>query len=296
MTGGGPSMRHGLALGAVAVVAAEAIVAALVVWSGVVDVAATRSGPQDRILAYASTRSIAHHAKDERNPLAHDPGALRAGLRHYREMCVECHGGPGVEPEELAAGLHPAPPDLASGQVQAFTDGMLYDVIARGIGSTGMPAFGRTHAPEDLWSIVAFVRQLPALTPDEKAALARGGPREEEGHGAHEAAAPPHEHGAAAGARGDEAGAPAGAGHSVHRVTISGFKYSPADLEVHEGDVVEWKNEDFVAHTATADDRKSFDTGRIDAGETKRIVAKGKGRFPYFCRYHAAMKGTIVVR
>ncbi len=60
--------------------------------------------------------------------------------------------------------------------------------------------------------------------------------------------------------------------------------------------VVEWKNTDFVAHTATADDRKSFETGRIDSGQTRRITARTKGRFPYFCRYHAAMKGTLVVQ
>jgi len=64
---------------------------------------------------------------------------------------------------------------------------------------------------------------------------------------------------------------------------------------VHAGDVIEWKNADFIDHTATADDR-AFDTGRIQAGETKRIVAKEKGRFPYFCRYHSAMKGAVIVQ
>ena len=286
-------MRRDLLLGAVAVLAAQAAVAALVLWSGVVDVSASPKGLPDRILAYASTRSIAHHAKDVRNPLANDPAALRAGLEHYRAMCLECHGGPGVEAEEVAAGLHPPPPDLASKAVQSFTDGMLYDTVARGIGSTGMPAFGRTHQPNEIWSIVAFVRHLPALTPAEKAALGRGEGHEEAGaagasaHG-HEA----HEQEA----HGHEAGIPAAAGQQVHRVSVSEFKFAPASLEVHVGDVVEWKNGDFVAHTATADDQKSFDTGRIDAGETKRVVAKAKGRFPYFCRYHAAMKGVLVVQ
>lgn len=87
--------------------------------------------------------------------------------------------------------------------------------------------------------------------------------------------------------------APGGAGR-VHQVSMSGFKFVPATLEVHEGDVVEWKNDDFAAHTAAADDR-TFDTGAIQAGETKRVVAKKKGRFPYFCTYHAAMRGTLVV-
>jgi plastocyanin len=63
---------------------------------------------------------------------------------------------------------------------------------------------------------------------------------------------------------------------------------------VRVGDVVEWKNDDFVAHTATADDL-SFDTGRIDAGQARRVAMTRKGRFPYFCRYHLAMKATLVV-
>ena len=81
----------------------------------------------------------------------------------------------------------------------------------------------------------------------------------------------------------------------MHRVSISGFKFTPPSLEVHVGDIIEWKNADFVAHTATADDG-SFDTGRLQAGEAKRIAAKKQGQFPYFCRYHIAMKGTLIVK
>jgi plastocyanin len=280
-------MARPILLGVLATLAVEAVVAVLVVASGVVDVAATPGGLRDRVLGYASTRSIAHHAKDEPNPLARDPAALAAGREHYRAMCVACHGGPGAEPAEFAAGLHPPPPDLASPEVQAFTDGMLYETVARGIGSTGMPAFGATHRPEELWGIVAFVRHLPALTPAERAAL--GG---KEAAGGHEAAHAPHA--AAAEAKGGAAEAKGGAGGRVHEVSMSAFKFVPPTLEVHVGDVVEWKNADFAAHTATADDQ-SFDTGAIQAGEAKRVVARKKGRFPYSCRYHGAMKGTLVV-
>ncbi len=284
-------MRRAFLLGAVVALGIEAVAAALVVWSGVVDVAAT-SGPQDRILAYASTRSIARHARDEKNPRAGDPAALKAGLQQYRAMCVACHGGPGADPEKFADGLHPAPPDLASREVQSFTDGMLYEVVARGIGSTGMPAFGKTLTPDELWSVVAFVRHLPELTPEEKEALAR---REHGDRGeVHEESAPPAPTGAGAEDGGAAPAAPAEPGHHVRQVSISDFKFEPATLEVHVGDVVEWRNKDFTAHTATAADH-SFDTGRLDAGQAKRVVARKKGRFPYFCRYHAAMKATLVV-
>ena len=279
MTGG---RGRAFLLGALAALAAAAIAGALVVATGIVDVAATVPHPlADRILGWASTRAVARHAPRRPNPLAGDPAALRRGLDHYREMCVACHGAPGAEPEEFAAGLHPPAPDLASPEIQAFTDGMIYDVVDRGIGSTGMPAFGRTHRPDDLWAIVAFVRHLPRLTREEKAELAGGGAHGEAEHqGEHERAA------------GGEPGQ--AAGHAVHKVTISGFKFDPPTLEVHPGDVVEWSNADFASHSATADDH-SFDTGAIAAGATKRVVAKTKGRFGYFCRYHQAMKATLVV-
>ncbi len=284
-------MRKAFALGVLAAVVGAAIAAALVIGSGVVDVAATRTrGGVDRILAYASTRSIAHHARSEKNPLARDPAAARKGLEHYRDDCVACHGGPGVHPAEFAGGLHPPPPDLASRQVQSFTDGMLYEAIAGGIGSTGMPAFGRTHSPDEIWTIVAFLRHLPELTPEEKKELGQA-----QGAGGTATAAPPSHpappgHGEAA-----ASAAAGGPGQHVHQVSISSFKFVPGALEVSPGDVVEWKNADFVAHTATADDR-TFDTGQIEGGEAKRLVVRKKGRFPYFCSDHPSMKATLVVR
>ena len=77
-------------------------------------------------------------------------------------------------------------------------------------------------------------------------------------------------------------------------MSITGFKFAPEALEVSLGDAVEWTNEDFVAHTATAQNR-TFDTGTLDAGGTKRILLTKKGTFPYFCRFHVAMKGTLIV-
>lgn len=248
---------------------------ALIIVSGIVDVSAIHGeGPQDRILQYASTRSIRHHATEERNPLADDGAALHRGLAHYREMCAPCHGGPGLEPAEFAAGLYPQPPDLASTGVQAFTDGMLYWVISEGVGSTGMPGFGPTHSPQDIWSLVAVVRHLRSLSAEEKQLLTGARPPQPATEKVENKPGDPTR---------------------THRVSITSFKFVPAELEVNEGDVIEWTNADFVAHTATAED-KSFDTGTLDAGGLKRVTARSKGTFPYFCRYHIAMKGKLIVK
>jgi plastocyanin/mono/diheme cytochrome c family protein len=256
-------------------------VAWLVIWSGVVSVAATsRGGWLDRVLLHASTRSIRHHAKDEKNPLASDPQALKKGLQLYRAMCVGCHGAPGREPEEFAAGLNPLPPDLASVETQAFTDGMLYETISSGIRSTGMPAFVSMHKPDEIWSIVAFVRHLPELTDAESESLGHGPPGRA-GGGPQAAARKPA-----------EAAKP---GEHTHEVLLTRFSFVPTAITVSQGDTVTFTNQDFVAHTATAKDG-TFDTGKLEAGQSKKIVASKKGTFPYFCRYHPRMVATLTVQ
>ena len=45
---------------------------------------------------------------------------------------------------------------------------------------TGMPAWGVTHDDELLWDLVAFVRKLPELTPEQYQALVKNAPTHEE--------------------------------------------------------------------------------------------------------------------
>jgi len=45
-----------------------------------------------------------------------------------------------------------------------------------------MPAFGPTHTDDEIWKIAAFIRHLPKLTDQEKAALKSASSEEEEHH------------------------------------------------------------------------------------------------------------------
>lgn len=189
--------RSGLIWGILIALAVMILVPLVVAALGVVDVSAQRSfGPVDTFLGYASRRSIAFHATDQANPHANDPAAIADALPHYKEMCVVCHGAPGLDRSEIAEGLHPEAPDLASDATQKMTDGQLFWVIANGIGSTGMPAFEQADDAETRWKIVSFVRHLPVLTDAERDQLA---PAEDEDHH-HEpdadASGEGHEHGA----------------------------------------------------------------------------------------------------
>lgn len=98
------------------------------------------------------------------------------------------------------------------------------------------------------------------------------------------------------------AGRPANSGHSsakIATVVIRWFKFEPATVTVHAGDTVEWKNDDFVPHTATADSeaqKPAFDSGTIDTGAAWRYVAQKKGTYNYSCTFHHNMKGKLIVQ
>lgn len=150
-----------------------ALGAAAYVLSGVFDVAATvHPGKLEKRLAgVALDRSVARRAPKASNPVAPSPDVLRAGLAHYRGMCVTCHGAPGVDASDIGIGLNPAPPDLTLSKVQARTDGELFWLVSHGIRMTGMPAFGPTHKEDEIWKIVAFLRHLPEITAEEEKEL-----------------------------------------------------------------------------------------------------------------------------
>ena len=143
-----------------------------VVWAGLFNVAATEHSPTlERVLAFAAARSIARHAPVKSNPLPAEPQVLEAGLQQYAEMCLMCHGAPGVEPHAFARNLSPEPPAMTSAVVQSFTDGELFWIISHGIMATGMPAFDPTHGEEDIWKLVTFIRHMPHLSPAEQQRL-----------------------------------------------------------------------------------------------------------------------------
>ena len=150
----------------------------LLALSGRISVSATNHGAiDDKIDAFlnkVSDASIERHAGSARNPLAGDPKAAAAGMIHFRENCVDCHGAGSIEGKEFAKGLNPAPPMLDMEDVGKMTDGQLFWIVSNGIRATGMPAFSPTHKPDEIWSIVSFVRHLPKLTAAEKAELAAG--------------------------------------------------------------------------------------------------------------------------
>ena len=77
------------------------------------------------------------------------------------------------------------------------------------------------------------------------------------------------------------------------RIEVKNLAFAPAQIVAHVGDTIEWVNHDFVAHTATAQDR-AWDL-KLPPHAAGRTVLEGPGRRAYYCRYHPNMKGEIVV-
>lgn len=81
---------------------------------------------------------------------------------------------------------------------------------------------------------------------------------------------------------------------ATHEVSISGFAFNPATLNVAIGDTVTWTNEDTASHTATSSSG-AFDSGNLANGATFSHTFATAGIFAYSCAIHPNMTGSVVV-
>jgi mono/diheme cytochrome c family protein len=107
-----------------------------------------------------------------------DPNRIPRGAGQYADMCSECHLAPGVKRTEISQGLYPRAPELR--RTTTLTPEEQFWVVKHGIKMTGMPAWGVTHDDDLLWDVVAFVRKLPELTPEQYETLVKNAPKHEE--------------------------------------------------------------------------------------------------------------------
>jgi len=84
-----------------------------------------------------------------------------------------------------------------------------------------------------------------------------------------------------------------GSANGRGEVRIDSFRFEPTTLNVTPGTVIVWTNGDGAPHTATARD-DSFDTGRLDEGESGEVTFDRPGTFEYVCDFHSWMEGRIV--
>lgn len=77
------------------------------------------------------------------------------------------------------------------------------------------------------------------------------------------------------------------------QVVIDDLAFGKVPMDARVGDAIDWSNQDFVAHTATARDG-SFDV-ILAPGKSGRTVLKHAGEIAFYCRFHPTMTGEIAV-
>ena len=79
------------------------------------------------------------------------------------------------------------------------------------------------------------------------------------------------------------------------QVMIDNFVYSPVPLTVKVGTTVTWINHDDIPHTVDSTQGK-FKSAPLDTDEKFEFQFKEAGEYPFYCRIHPKMTGTIVVQ
>jgi putative heme-binding domain-containing protein len=107
--------------------------------------------------------AAAAYAADDRNPLAGDAKAAKAGEYEFRINCALCHG--------LGAHGGGRGPDLTRAvKKHTHSDADMFQVISNGIPGTAMPANGTNGqgvgmTDEEIWQIIAYIRSQEVKAP-----------------------------------------------------------------------------------------------------------------------------------
>jgi mono/diheme cytochrome c family protein len=152
--------------------------AAVGIYAGVYNIAADvpHTQPVYWLFETVRERSVAARARNIKAPDdLNDPKRISRGAGQYAEMCSVCHLAPGVKRTEMSRGLYPRAPELR--RKTDLTLAEQFWIIKHGVKMTGMPAWGVTHRDGLLWDVVAFLRKLPELTPEQYEALVKSAPK-----------------------------------------------------------------------------------------------------------------------
>jgi mono/diheme cytochrome c family protein len=145
--------------------------------TGFYNVSATKQHlqPVYSFLETGMHRSVRFHARNVHVPPL-DEGMVRQGARLYATHCVTCHGAPGVAPAGIGMSMQPVPGPLVDARGK-WQDRELYWIVRHGIKMSGMPAWEFRLADDEIWQLVAFVRQLPDMSPADYAHQVREQPQ-----------------------------------------------------------------------------------------------------------------------
>jgi cytochrome c553 len=118
------------------------------------------------ILQFSKSRSIATHAIGIDVPPLDDPELLLRGAGHFDLGCRPCHGSVRGDIPRIPQAMLPPPPALTVRAIERSPAELFY-VVKHGLKFTGMPAWPTQQRDDEVWAVVAFLRQLPTLERDD---------------------------------------------------------------------------------------------------------------------------------
>jgi len=130
--------------------------------------------PFEKEMARMALRAhIRAEAPKKAPPVPADEQNLTAGAIVYKENCSFCHGLPGEKATLAAKGMFPIPPQLWEKDEMVTDDPVsaTYWKIGSGIRMTGMPGFGETLTPVQIWQVSLLLSHGDKLPPGTQAAL-----------------------------------------------------------------------------------------------------------------------------
>ncbi len=77
-------------------------------------------------------------------------------------------------------------------------------------------------------------------------------------------------------------------------IKIDNFSFTPKSMTVKVGTAVTWTNRDDIPHNVVSTEKK-FSSPVLDTDQTFTFKFQEPGTYPYFCKIHPMMTGTIVV-
>lgn len=156
--------KRGVLLALAGLGAAATLGGFLVVASGIVPIAAS-SGHwmiTEWFLQFAMSRSVSTHSLGIRVPPLDDPDLVLKGGTHYEIGCRPCHGSPGAAQPRIAGRMMPRPPDLPP-RIRELKPQELFYVVKHGVKFTGMPAWPAIQRDDEVWAVVAILKELAHL-------------------------------------------------------------------------------------------------------------------------------------
>jgi cytochrome c553 len=116
----------------------------------------------DWLLHGTMRRAVAVQSLGVSPPPLDDPAMIAEGAGHYEIGCAPCHGQPGAAPPPIPERMTPPPPYLLP-RISEWKPRELFFIVKHGVKFTGMPAWPSQQRDDEVWSVVAFLLELPVL-------------------------------------------------------------------------------------------------------------------------------------